>query len=107
MKLELCTLTGPTARGHVQTGRVSVHSRAALFLGHSGMALLPARTQAARQAAIELPAERLCLKMESLDPSGPASPSERSELSERQQQFYRLCVRALLYDAEVVAAALG
>lgn len=48
-------------------------------------------------AAVTRLAERLYLKMEHLDPTGAA---DWGLLTERERDFYRLCVVSLFQDAE-------
>jgi hypothetical protein len=56
-----------------------------------------------REEAIRELARTLHSKMEHLDPSdGP----EWEALTERQREFYTLCVKAVLFEGELVRVAL-
>jgi hypothetical protein len=55
--------------------------------------------------AVETLAEALFLKMEHLEPTEDGG-SGWGGLSERQREFYRLCVKAILVEREAVAQAL-
>lgn len=57
------------------------------------------------EAAISLLAERLRWKMEHLDPTDDWE-RDWSALTERQRDFYALCVRAILVEADAVRSAL-
>lgn len=57
-----------------------------------------------RQDAIERLAETLRTRMERLDPS---SEKEWMALSEREKEFFRECVKAVLREPSLVAAALA
>ena len=61
------------------------------------------KTLLAEGAALERLASELHWKMERLDPS--ESP-EWAELTDHQRSFYRLCVKHLLRQSELVEAAL-
>ena len=45
--------------------------------------------------------------MERLDPSSAEDPLSWESLPERDREFYRHCVRAMLADDEIVLAALS
>lgn len=45
--------------------------------------------------------------MERLDPSGPEDASPWDRLPDRDREFYRHCIRALIANKGLVLAALG
>lgn len=59
----------------------------------------------ARDEATEALAKRLRWKMEHLDPSSRWE-TEWDNLPKQEREFYRLCVKAILNEAELVKAAL-
>ncbi len=67
-------------------------------------AIGPAGNDLSSEGAIEYLARRLHWKMEHLDPSEDA---DWGGLSERQKEFYRLCVREVIRDGSMVDRARG
>jgi hypothetical protein len=62
------------------------------------------RKISSKQDAIDRLAETLRAKMERLDPS---SEKEWGELPEREKEFFRECVKAVLREPSLVAVALA
>lgn len=64
-----------------------------------------AERESADGGAIEVLAQTLFAKMERLDPTEDGDKGW-SDLTDHQRDFYRLCVKAILAEREVVAQAL-